>query len=154
VCNDTDRRTVQVYDTNVAIPSSAFRLTAVSAALESARVLIVDDAESSTSLELLLHGMGFWTTRVAVTGATALEMAQDFSPSVVLLALDLPDMSAYDVAQQLRERTELRRVRLIALSSDYEHTGRDQARQAGFERYLAKPVTASALQYLLRANHS
>jgi CheY-like chemotaxis protein len=147
-------RAVQVYDANVAIPGSSFRVTAVSAALDLARVLIVDDAESSTSLQLLLHELGFWTTRVAATGVTALEMAQEFSPSVVLLALDLPDMSAYDVAQQLRERTELRRVRLIALTGDYEHTRRDQAREAGFERYLAKPVTTSALRNLLLSNLS
>jgi CheY-like chemotaxis protein len=138
----------------VGISGNSFRLTAVSAALGSTRVLIVDDAESSASLEHLLHGLGFWTTRVAFTGATALEMAQDFSPSVVLLALDLPDMSAYDVAQQLRGRAELRRVRLIALSSEHAHTARDQARQAGFERYLAKPVTAAALQHLLRTKPS
>jgi CheY-like chemotaxis protein len=79
-------------------------------------------------------------------------MAQGFSPSVVLLDLDLPDMSAYGVAQQLRERTEHHRIRLFALTGDFEHTGRDQARQAGFERYLAKPVTAAALQHLLRPN--
>jgi CheY-like chemotaxis protein len=147
-------QTVQVYDTNVAISSSSFRVTVVNAVLESTRVLIVDDVESSTPLELLLHDLGFRMTRVAASGAIALETAQDFSPSVVLLALDLPDMSAYDVAQQLRERTELRRIRLIALSSEYEHTARDQARQAGFERYLAKPVTAAALQHLLRAKPS
>lgn len=148
------QRTVQVYDPNVTIPSSSLRVTAVDAVLEPARVLIVDDVESSTRLELLLHDLGFWTTRIAVDGATALEMAQDFSPSVVLLALDLPDTSAYGVAQQLRERTEHRRIRLIALTGDFEHTGRDEARQAGFERYLAKPVTSAALQHLLRPNLS
>lgn len=147
-------RTVQVYDSNVTIPSSSLRVTAVNAVLEPTRVLIVDDVESSTPLELLLHDLGFWMTRVAADGATALEMAQDFSPAIVLLALDLRDMSAYAVAQQLRERTELHRIRLIALSSEFEHTARDQARQAGFERYLAKPVTATALQHLLRADLS
>ena len=145
---------MQVQDANVSISSSSLRVTAVNAVLESTRVLIVDDVESSTPLELLLHDLGFRMTRVAASGASALEIAQDFSPSVVLLALHLPDMSAYDVAQQLRERTELRRVRLIALSSEYAHTARDQARQAGFERYLAKPVAAAALQHLLQTKSS
>jgi CheY-like chemotaxis protein len=43
---------------------------------------------------------------------------------------------------------------LIALTADFAHAGRDRARQAGFERYLAKPVSVSALQQLLRANLS
>jgi protein-histidine pros-kinase len=81
-------------------------------------------------------------------------MAQDFSPSVVLLALNLPGMSAYRVATLLRDRAAGRELRLIALTEDCEHTGRDLARQAGFERYLAKPVDISALQQLLLATQS
>jgi CheY-like chemotaxis protein len=63
-------------------------------------------------------------------------------------------MSAYHVAWRLRDMSELRRVRLIALTGDYEHTYRDLARRAGFERFLAKPVSGAALRGLLRANLS
>jgi CheY-like chemotaxis protein len=136
------------------LADNPWRVSAIGAGLEPARVLIVDDVQSTLSLELLLHGLGYWKTQVAVSGATALQMAQNFVPSVVLLALELPDMSAYEVARRLRERTELRRVRLIALTDDYEHASRDMARQAGFERYLAKPVSAADLQGLLRADLS
>jgi CheY-like chemotaxis protein len=87
---------------------------------------------------------------VASCGETALEVAQDSLPSVVLLALELPDMSAYRVATQLRDQAAGRELRLIALTDDYAHTGRDLARQAGFERYLAKPVSVSALHQLLQ----
>jgi CheY-like chemotaxis protein len=119
---------------------------------EPTRILIVDHVDSTVPLECLLHNLGYWTTRVAFCGDTALTLAGDFFPSVVFLALDLPDMSAYRVAQSLRERTKVRKLRLIALTGDYEHAGRDQAREAGFERYLAKPVSVSALQQLLRGS--
>jgi CheY-like chemotaxis protein len=79
-----------------------------------------------------------------------LDLAQDFPPSIVLISLQLPDMSAYRVATQLRSQAAGRQLRLIALTTDYVHTGRELARQAGFERYLAKPVGAVALQQLLR----
>jgi CheY-like chemotaxis protein len=118
------------------------------------RVLIVDDLQSSTSLEVLLHESGYPTTHAAASGATALQIAQQFSPSIVLLALDLPDMSAYDLAWRLRELTELRGVRLIALTADYEHAYRDLARRAGFERFLAKPVSGTDLRALLPANRT
>jgi CheY-like chemotaxis protein len=114
-------------------------------------IVIVDDADSTAPLEDLLHGLGYWTTKVASCGETALILAQDFFPAVVLLALDLPGMSAYHVAQRLRERTQVPGLRLIALTGDFEHAGRDLAREAGFERYLAKPVSVAALQQLLRA---
>ncbi len=121
---------------------------------EPTRILIVDDVHTTGALEYLLHGLGYWTTRVAVCGQTALKMAQDFSPSVVLLALELPDISAYRVARQLRDRAAGRELRLIALTADYAHTGRDLARQSGFERYLAKPVSIGALYQLLRSPQS
>jgi CheY-like chemotaxis protein len=119
---------------------------------EPTRILIVDDVFSTGPLEYLLHGLGYWTTRVASCGETALKTAQDFLPSVVLLSLDLPGMSAYQVAERLRERAEGRDLRLIALTADYVHAGRDLAREAGFERFLAKPVSGSALHQLLQAN--
>jgi CheY-like chemotaxis protein len=115
------------------------------------RILIMDDVDSTVPLEFLLHGLGYWKTRVAPSGASGLKMAQDFRPSIVLLSLDLPDMSGYQAAQNLRERTEVRGLRLIALTGDYTHPNRDLAREAGFERYLAKPVSVSSLQRLLRA---
>jgi CheY-like chemotaxis protein len=122
--------------------------------LEPTRVLIVDNAESSASLEFLLHELGYWTTRTAFSGASALQIVENFSPTVVLLALQLPDMSAYDVAWRLRERIGLRQVRLIALTGDYEYIYRDLARRAGFERFLAKPVSGPVLRTLLRATLS
>lgn len=131
---------------------SSLPLTATS--IEPTRILIVDDVQSAVPLQRLLRGLGYWTTQVAASGAAALEMAQSFSPSIVLLCLELPDMSAYEVAQQLRDRAETRRLRLIALTGDYAHAGRDEARQAGFERYLAKPVNVSDLQRLVRAKLS
>ena len=142
------------YDRRVESRYVPLSVPVVATTGEPTRILIVDDVHTTGPLEYLLHGLGFWTTRVAVCGATALTMAQDFSPSVVLLALELPDMSAYRVATQLRDRASGRELRLIALTADYEHTGRDLARQAGFERYLAKPVGMGALYQLLRSPQS
>jgi CheY-like chemotaxis protein len=91
-----------------------------------------------------------WDTEVAPSGAAALQLAQGFLPSVVLLALELPDMSAYRLATQLRRQAAGRKLRLIALTDNYAYTSRDLARQAGFERYFTKPATSSALHELLR----
>jgi CheY-like chemotaxis protein len=137
-----------------ALVDASWRATSADPGLEPTRVLIVDDIQTTQSLERLLHELGYCTTRAAVSGTIALEIAQKFSPSIVLLALELPDMSAYDVAWRLREHSELRRVRLIALTGDYEYAYRDLARRAGFERFLAKPVSGPVLRNLLRANLS
>jgi PleD family two-component response regulator len=120
-------------------------------ATEPVRILIVDyDMSSSESVELMLHASGYSQTRIAYSGHAALAIAADFRPSVVLLELDLLDISGYEVARLLREHAQSNDLRLIALTSDREHAGRERARVAGFERYLLKPVTAVSLSRLFQ----
>jgi len=117
---------------------------------EPLRILIVDgDVPASGRLELMLHAADH-ETRVAHCGVTALAIAAEFHPSVVLLELNLPDMSGYEVGQLLRERAQVHDLRLIAMTSSRAHAGRELARVAGFERYLLKPVAALDLAELLR----
>lgn len=65
------------------------------------------------------------------------------------LDLSLLDMTGYHLAQSLRDRAQSRGVRLIALTSSPEHAGREQARAAGFERYLIKPIASVELSNVM-----
>jgi CheY-like chemotaxis protein len=113
------------------------------------RILIVDDdVDAAAALVSLLHSAGYGDTRVAYTGATALALAVEFLPTVLLVDLDLPDMSGYAVARQLSQHPQLQNLRLIALTPNSAHPGRELAREAGIERYLIKPVGAAALEEL------
>jgi CheY-like chemotaxis protein len=113
------------------------------------RILIVDDdVDAADSLASLLQSTGYGDARVAYTGATALAMAVEFAPTVLIVDLDLPDMSGYDVARHLSQHPQLHNLRLIALAAGSEHPGRELAREAGIERYLTKPVGAAALDEL------
>jgi CheY-like chemotaxis protein len=118
--------------------------------VEPVRILIVDhDMSSAVSLEHLLRTSDYSATRIAHSGHSALAIAAEFHPQVVLLDLDLPDMNGYEVAQLLREHAQRQDFRLIALTSSREHAGRELARAAGFERYLLTPVSAPDLAELL-----
>jgi CheY-like chemotaxis protein len=113
------------------------------------RILIIDDdTTAADSLASLLQSAGYGDARVAYTGATALALAVAFLPTVLLVDLDLPDMSGYAVARQLSQHPRLQGLRLIALTASSEHPGRELAREAGIERYLRKPVSAAALDEL------
>lgn len=115
-----------------------------------ARVLIVeDDAASAEHLAELLHEMGYHETRVTDSVATALRDAVGSIPTIIFVDIELPDLSGYDAARLLHQHPQLQQVRLIALTDSREHAGREQARAAGFERYLVKPVTIAALQEVL-----
>jgi CheY-like chemotaxis protein len=105
------------------------------------RILIVDDdIQSSSSLEVMLRAAGYSETRVAYSGHAALAIAADFPPSVALLELRLLDMSGYEVARLLRRQSQ--DLRLIALSVSRDHGGRESAL---FEHCLLKPVTRHEL---------
>jgi len=113
------------------------------------RVLVIDhDVEAAGAVASLIETSGHGEARVAHSGQEALAIAATFLPTVVLLKLDLPDMSGYDVARQLSQYPRLQNPRLIALSGSSEHPGRDRAREAGFERYLIAPPGAADLEEL------
>jgi len=112
-------------------------------------ILIVDDdVDAADALASLLQSAGHGDARVAYTGATALALALEFVPTVLLLDLDLPDMSGYDVARHLFQHPQLQNLRLIALTANSEHPGRELAREVGIERYLIKPVGSADLDEL------
>jgi CheY-like chemotaxis protein len=113
------------------------------------RVLVVDDdVDAADSLAALLQSEGYGEARVAYSGATALALAVEFVPTVLLVDLDLADMSGYDVARHLSQHPQLQNLRLIALTATSEHPGRELAREAGVERYLIKPVGSADLARL------
>jgi CheY-like chemotaxis protein len=113
------------------------------------RILIVNgNVAAASALASLVEAAGHGEARVASSGQAALALAATFVPTFVLLRLDLPDMSGYDVARQLSQHPRLQNLRLIALTGSSEHPGREQAREAGFERYLIDPPGAAELDGL------
>jgi len=131
-------------------PSTPFRAQSGGGAPgQMPRILIVDDdVTAADALASLLESSGYGDVRVAYTGATALALAVEFVPTVALVDLELPDMSGYEVARHLSQHPQLHALRLIALTADSEHPGRELAREAGVERYLIKPVGSADLAEL------
>jgi CheY-like chemotaxis protein len=59
-------------------------------------------------------------------------------------------MDGYEVAQRLRSRIPVERMRIVALSGYGRQADRDRATQAGFDDYLVKPVEPTVLSEFLR----
>ena len=119
------------------------------------RILIVDDDVAlAKSFAAMLEGAGAFEIRTVHCAADALAAAVEHAPTIVFLDIELPDMSGYDVAKLLHQHAHLQATRLIALTDNIEHPGREEARAAGFERYLVKPVTLAELKKVLRRSVS
>ena len=115
----------------------------------SGRVLVVDDnSDAADSVAILLAGAGH-EVRVAYSGNSALELAVDYRPDVVLLDIGLPEMDGYEVARRLRQQVEINHTKLIALTGYGLETDRQRSKEAGFDYHLVKPVDLGTLQQLL-----
>jgi PAS domain S-box-containing protein len=113
------------------------------------RILVVDDnRDAAQSLSLLLNTVGH-AVSLAYDGHAALETALAERPEVVLLDIGLPGMDGYTVARALRQHPGLEKTHLIALSGYGRQVDREQARKAGFNGYLTKPVDFDELQCAL-----
>jgi CheY-like chemotaxis protein len=116
-------------------------------------VLIVDDdARSAQALARLLRKWGYRKVQSEYSAAAALASAVAFNPRIVLLDIELPDMSGYELARLLHQHPRLQDMRLIALTESGDHPARERARVAGFERYLVKPITPAALREILTSS--
>ena len=108
-------------------------------------ILIVDDYPDALDVwEIYLHAEGF-RVLTAGTGQQALATASADIPDLVVLDLDLPDLSGFEVARELRSRAATRHIPLIA-ATGYSHVAQqDKALQSGFSSVIVKPCDPDAL---------
>jgi PAS domain S-box-containing protein len=115
------------------------------------RILVVDDnTDGAESLARLFELMGHQPS-LAHTGPRALEAALEIRPQVVFLDIGLPGMSGYEVARRLREEMDGTSPVLVALTGWGSERDRMEAKAAGFDHHLVKPVDPSALEAVLLA---
>lgn len=113
------------------------------------RVVVVDDnVDAATSLAEILERWGC-SVRVAHDGATGIQAALQHRPSLLLLDIDLPDLSGYDVARRLRAELNPRPF-VVAVTGFGQPCDKERAEQAGFDRHIVKPMDLETLKQLLQ----
>lgn len=108
-------------------------------------ILIVDDYPDALDIwAFYLRTMGYQVS-TASDGVSALNQAEQLLPDLVVLDLELPGLSGFDVATRLRSNPDTRDIPLIA-ATGYSHLSQlDRARDAGFDQIVVKPLDPDAL---------
>src|SRR5690349_11027728 len=113
------------------------------------RVLIADDnRDAMLTLGILVRSEGY-IVKLTENGKQALAVAPYFEPDIVLLDVGMPELSGFDVAQQLVQRYGARCPVLIAVSGYAAEEDRQRAAQCGFHHFISKPYEPEALITLL-----
>jgi two-component system CheB/CheR fusion protein len=113
------------------------------------RILVVDDNEDAAEGFADLLRLADHDVCVGHDGASALEIATTFLPEAVFLDIRMPSMDGYEVAGRLRQLPGLATAFLVAVTGCGRDEDRQQAREAGFDEHVTKPLDPIALPQLL-----
>lgn len=104
-------------------------------------ILLVEDHEDNRNIyRTILEHFGF-DVLVASDGAQGIRLAGEGCPDLILLDIDIPVFDGLEVARQLKASTGTARIPIVALTAYSQPEDRERAQQAGFDGYLAKPVS-------------
>jgi PAS domain S-box-containing protein len=113
-------------------------------------VLYVEDNPANVAfMEDLLSGFDGIELITAPTAEIGVETALRRRPKVILMDINLPGMSGIDALRVLQKRSETRSIPVVALTAAASVRDKRRAGQAGFYRYLTKPVKVAELEEAL-----
>jgi two-component system cell cycle response regulator DivK len=107
------------------------------------KILVVED--NPMNLELvkdLLETSGFAVVE-AKNGNEALEMANREQPDLILMDIQLPEVSGLEVTKWIKEDDNLKQIPVIAVTAFAMKGDEEKIREGGCEAYIAKPISVT-----------
>jgi two-component system cell cycle response regulator DivK len=106
-------------------------------------VLIVEDNELNMKLfHDLLDAYGYQTVQTR-NGLDALTLARTHRPDLILMDIQLPEVSGLEVTRWLKEDEELRGIPVVAVTAFAMKGDEERIRSGGCEAYVSKPISVS-----------
>jgi two-component system, cell cycle response regulator DivK len=107
-------------------------------------VLIVEDNELNMKLfRDLLEAHGYKTIETR-DGMEALALARAHRPDLILMDIQLPEVSGLEVTKWLKEDDSLRSIPVVAVTAFAMKGDEEKIREGGCESYIAKPISVSS----------
>ena len=104
-------------------------------------VLVVEDNELNMKLfHDLLEANGYNIVQTR-NGLEAIDLAREHRPDLILMDIQLPEVSGLEVTKWIKEDDELRSIPVIAVTAFAMKGDEERIRQGGCEAYLSKPIS-------------
>ena len=105
------------------------------------RVLIVEDNELNMKLfNDLLEANGYGTIQTR-SGVEAVELVRKHKPDLILMDIQLPEVSGLQVIRWLKDDEATRHIPVVAVTAFAMKGDEEKIRQGGCEAYLSKPIS-------------
>ncbi len=106
-------------------------------------VLIVEDNELNLKLFTdLLRANGYLTVSTR-DGRQAVEMTRRHRPDLILMDIQLPEISGLEITRILKDDPELKAIPVIAVTAFAMKGDEEKIREGGCEGYIAKPISVT-----------
>ncbi len=106
-------------------------------------VLVVEDNDLNMKLfHDLLEAQGY-TVLQTRDGMEALKIAREHVPDLILMDIQLPEVSGLEVTKWLKEDESLRTIPVIAVTAFAMKGDEEKIREGGCEAYIAKPISVT-----------
>ena len=113
-------------------------------------VLIVEDNELNMKLfHDLLDAQGYATLETR-EGLQALTLARQYRPDLILMDIQLPEISGLEVTKWLKEDDDLAHIPVIAVTAFAMKGDEERIREGGCEAYLSKPISVGKFVETIR----
>lgn len=107
------------------------------------KILIVEDNELNMKLfHDLLEAHGFKTVQTN-SGKEVMDLAREHHPDLILMDIQLPEVSGLDVTKWLKADDELKSIPVIAVTAFAMKGDEQKIRDGGCEDYISKPISVS-----------
>lgn len=108
--------------------------------------LVDDDEEMNRAIGLMLKMLDCEVTSFYNARSAAQTLLTGKTPQVMILDLNMPEISGLDLLEFLRRRAEWRHLPVVVLSSESADSAVDQAITLGADAYIMKPATIEELE--------
>jgi two-component system NtrC family sensor kinase len=116
------------------------------------KILVADDdIENTKFLVNLLSGSGY-SVRSVLSGDAVLDLCEDDQPDLILLDINMPGMSGYEVCKRIKAREDLKDICIIFISGISDPKEKVEAFKCGGVDYLTKPIHIEELNSRIK-NH-
>lgn len=103
-------------------------------------ILVAEDNEDNRIIAATMLRHSGYRVIEATTGADAMHLARTARPALILMDVGMPDIDGWSATRTLKDDPDTRHIVILAFTAHALPGDREQARDAGCDGYLAKPV--------------